>query len=263
MSISLRSHPILSNDAARGVYDASRVDEARVIRAAQITLRREIFRHIPQGPEREKRLNWLAGAVAAGGSKRGEAPERAVRGASAARSPRGQPDRNGNGYSKPTVVAFAATVMLALIAKPVAARETCPSAFDQMGAIMRAQADMFAALENEDQPAWQRSTVRDFLAYEGGRRYGRTEFFELIQHAHANGRHFSWSMTRPRLEMDCTLATLVYVNQGYVIRGSSWSAASWLETTTFRYAAGTWRAVFVESMRVNADNGSATASLGE
>ena len=153
--------------------------------------------------------------------------------------------------------------MLALIAKPVAARETCPSAFDQMGAIMRVQADMFAALENEDQPAWQRSTVRDFLAYQGGRRYGRTEFFELIQHAHANGRHFSWSMTRPRLEIDCTLATLVYVNQGYVIRGSSWSATSWLETATFRYAAGTWRAVFVESMRANADNWSATASLGE
>jgi hypothetical protein len=71
MSISLRSHPILSSDAARGTYDASRVDEARLIRAAQMTLRRAIVKYFPPGPEREKRLNWLAEAVAAAGSKRG------------------------------------------------------------------------------------------------------------------------------------------------------------------------------------------------
>ena len=65
MSISLRSHPILSGEAARGAYDASRTDEARVIRAAQITLRRAILKHFPPGPEREKRLHWLAEAVAA------------------------------------------------------------------------------------------------------------------------------------------------------------------------------------------------------
>ena len=72
MSISLRSHPILSGDT--GAYDTSRVDEARLIRAAQITLRREIFKHFPAGLEREKRLNWLAEAVAAAGSKRADAP---------------------------------------------------------------------------------------------------------------------------------------------------------------------------------------------
>jgi len=76
MSISLRSHPILSSDAALGAYDASRMDDARLIRAAQITLRREIFKHFPPGPEREKRLNWIAEAVAAAGSKRSE--ERAI-----------------------------------------------------------------------------------------------------------------------------------------------------------------------------------------
>ena len=45
MSISLRSHPILSSDAALGAYHTSRMEEARLIRAAQITLRREIFKH--------------------------------------------------------------------------------------------------------------------------------------------------------------------------------------------------------------------------
>ena len=74
MSISLRSHPILSNDAALGAYDTTHTDEARLIRASQIILRRETFKHFPPGPEREKRLNWLAEAVAAAGSKRSEPP---------------------------------------------------------------------------------------------------------------------------------------------------------------------------------------------
>jgi len=69
MSISLRSHPILSSDAALGAYDTSRMDEARLIRAAQTTLRREIFKHFAPGPQRQKRLNWLAEAVAAAGWK--------------------------------------------------------------------------------------------------------------------------------------------------------------------------------------------------
>ena len=74
MSISLRCHPILSGEAALGAYDISRMDEARRIRAAQTTLRREIFKHFPPGPEREKRLNWLAEAVAAADSKQSQAP---------------------------------------------------------------------------------------------------------------------------------------------------------------------------------------------
>ena len=74
MSISLRSHPILSSDAALGAYHTSRMDEARLIRASKITLRREIFKRFPPGPEREKRLNWLAEAVATAGSKQSEAP---------------------------------------------------------------------------------------------------------------------------------------------------------------------------------------------
>jgi len=48
MSISLRSHPILSSDAALGAYHTSRMDEARLIRASQITLRREILSTSPQ-----------------------------------------------------------------------------------------------------------------------------------------------------------------------------------------------------------------------
>ena len=74
MSISLRSHPIHGHDAGLGAYDSSRMDEARLIRASQITLRREILKRFAPGPEREKRLHWLAEAVAAAGAKQSEAP---------------------------------------------------------------------------------------------------------------------------------------------------------------------------------------------
>jgi hypothetical protein len=172
------------------------------------------------------------------------------------------PARRHARHANLSAVALVAGTMLASLARPVAAHEICPAAADQMGAILKVQGELFSALENEDQPAWQQSTVRDFMAFEGGRRYGRTAFFELIRQAHASGQHFSWSVTLPRLEVDCTVATLVYVNQGYVIRGGSRSAVSWLETATFRYDAGTWRAVFVESMRESTDSGAGALSAG-
>jgi len=140
----------------------------------------------------------------------------------------------------------AATVM---IATTVSAREHCPDPPTQTRAIVSVETDIFSALENEDEASWQRLTDRDFVAFEGGHRYGRTDFFELVRSAHAAGQHFEWSVTSPRIEVSCTLATLAYINQGSVTRGSARSAVSWLETATFRYAAGEWRAVFVESMR--------------
>jgi len=146
-------------------------------------------------------------------------------------------------------IAFAAAVTTVLVAAPVAANEGCPTSLNQMAAVVGVQADVFAALENEDQPAWQRLTTRDFVAFEGGRRYGRTSLFDAIKYAHGAGQHFSWSVTSPRLEAACTVATLIYVNRGSITQGSSRSAVWWLETVTFRYAEGRWRAVFMGSMR--------------
>jgi hypothetical protein len=39
--------------------------EARLIGAAQITLRRAILKNFPPGPEREQQLKWLAELVVA------------------------------------------------------------------------------------------------------------------------------------------------------------------------------------------------------
>jgi len=145
--------------------------------------------------------------------------------------------------------ALATAVTTAFIATPVAASGKCPTPLNQMAVVMKVQTDMFAALENEDRPGWERLTTRDFVAFEGGQRHSRTTVFEMIKYAHATGQHFSWSVTSPRLEAACTVATLIYVNRGSVTQGSSRSAVWWLETVTFRYAEGRWRAVFMESMR--------------
>jgi hypothetical protein len=146
-------------------------------------------------------------------------------------------------------VAFAVAVTTVLIAAPVASHEQCPNSLNQMAAVIGVQADVFAALENEDQPAWRRLATGDFVGFEGGHRYDRTALFDAIKNAHGAGQHFSWSVTSPRLEAACTVATLIYVNQGSITRDSSRSAVSWLETATFKYAEGHWRVVFMESMR--------------
>ena len=94
--------------------------------------------------------------------------------------------------------------------------------------------------------------TRDFVAFEGGHRYGRTALFDAIKYAHGAGQHFSWSVTSPRLEAACTVATLIYLNQGSITQGSSRLSVSWLEAATLRYADGQWRVVFMESMRESA-----------
>jgi len=83
--------------------------------------------------------------------------------------------------------ALATAVMTALVATPVAASGKCPAPLNQMAVVMKVQTDMFAALENEDRPGWERLTTRDFVAFAGGQRHSRTTVFEMIKHAHAIG----------------------------------------------------------------------------
>jgi hypothetical protein len=153
---------------------------------------------------------------------------------------------------KPLTIAFTATAVALAIAS--AGREKCPVQSNQMAAVADTQTKLFAALEGEDQKTWERLTDPDFVAFEGGQRYSRQAIFDLIKSAHAANRHFQWSVTEARIETDCTVATLIYTNRGAITEGTSRSPVSWLETVTFRYADGVWRAVFLESMRGTPSN---------
>jgi cell division septation protein DedD len=50
--------PYFSGDVGRILYDAARMDERAVLRAAQITVRRAILQRFPLGGERERWLAW-------------------------------------------------------------------------------------------------------------------------------------------------------------------------------------------------------------
>jgi len=122
------------------------------------------------------------------------------------------PAQHGEVHRSIPTIAFEAALPTVLFAAPVAANEAGATSLNQMAAVIGVQADVFEALEKEDQPAWQRLAIRDFVAFEGGDRYGWTALFDAIRYAHGAGQHFSWSVTSPRLEAACTVATLVYVN---------------------------------------------------
>jgi hypothetical protein len=150
------------------------------------------------------------------------------------------------------VLAVALVATMAVSTAPGLAREKCAPASDRQAQVAEAEKNLFTALEGEDLKTWERLTDPDFVAFEGGQRYNRAAFFALIQSAHAAGKHFQWNVADAQVEADCTVATLIYVNRGTVTDGTSKSPVSWLETATLRYVAGSWRVVFVESMREKA-----------
>src|SRR5215467_9982597 len=100
------------------------------------------------------------------------------------------PAQHGEVHRRIPTIAFEAALPTVLFAAPVAANEEGATSLNRMAAVIGVQADVFEALENEDQPAWQRLTIRDFVAFEGGDRYGRTALFEAIKYAHGAGQHF-------------------------------------------------------------------------
>jgi hypothetical protein len=142
-----------------------------------------------------------------------------------------------------------AAVLAVAAHQTVLAQPANRATLDQVTA---AAARMFDAAEREDAAAWNAATGADFLAYEGGQRYDRASFLAFIGAAHAKGIHFRWSVAKPRLETAGDVATLIYVNDGAIIRNGVSAPMRWLETTTFRRQDGSWKAVFTESMRMAA-----------
>jgi hypothetical protein len=62
-AVSARSQRKWPDDAGRELQDAGGMDERALVRAAEITLHRMILANFPPGPERDRRLEWLARAV--------------------------------------------------------------------------------------------------------------------------------------------------------------------------------------------------------
>ena len=136
-----------------------------------------------------------------------------------------------------------------LTANGARAATACPADWLSPDGAVRMQTRLFSALEHENRAAWDLLVAPDFLAFERGKPYGAGAFFDLIVSAHRAGARAHWSVTDPRVEADCNLAVMSYVNSGDVaLAGGAPKPMHWLETVAFRRDPKGWRAFLVTSV---------------
>jgi len=118
---------------------------------------------------------------------------------------------------------------------------------DVVAAIERA----FAAIGNNDKALLREVFCEDFHAFENGIAMTGPELFELMSRYHAQGRRYQWSVNSPQVELQDSLAVVVYVNRGFITEtpGSRPTPMSWLETVLLRRQKSGWRLAFLHSTR--------------
>jgi ketosteroid isomerase-like protein len=118
---------------------------------------------------------------------------------------------------------------------------------DVIAAIERA----FAAIGSDDRTLLKDVFCEDFHAFENGIAMTGPELFELMSRYHAQGRRYQWSVDSPQVELQGTLAVVVYVNRGFITEtaGSRPTPMSWLETVLLRRQESRWRLAFLHSTR--------------
>lgn len=66
---------------------------------------------------------------------------------------------------------------------------------------------------------------------------------------HAAGKVYVWSVNDPDVNVDCTSASVNYVNRGSMQDASGKAALTWLENAELRKENGSWRIHFMQSTR--------------
>lgn len=112
--------------------------------------------------------------------------------------------------------------------------------------------DMYAALMIDDLNAWHAVTTKDFYAYDVGRRFDGDALMNLIKERHAQGVVFEWTVNDPKVEVDCSVALVTYVNTGSVTQAGAKRPRTWLESATLRHDGERWRIRFFHSTSVPA-----------
>jgi len=109
---------------------------------------------------------------------------------------------------------------------------------------------MYAAAKTDDLDAFHAVTTPDFYAFDNGRRFDGDALMQLLKTAHAGGTRYEWSVTQPKVEADCRMALITYVNVGSVSVNGLPQAVTWLESAVLRYDGARWRIHFLSSARV-------------
>ncbi len=109
---------------------------------------------------------------------------------------------------------------------------------------------MYAAAAIDDLDGFHAVTTPDFYAFDGGRRFDGDALMQLMKTAHAGGTRFEWHVTQPKVEADCTMATITYVNVGSATVNGVPQPVTWLESAALRRDGDRWRIHFFSSTRV-------------
>jgi len=144
-----------------------------------------------------------------------------------------------------------AVIALAGVAVPAAqAGAVCPPPVSAEADVTATMTAMYAAAKADDLEGFHAVTTPDFYAFENGKRFDGDALMQLIKTAHAGGTRYEWSVTQPKVEADCGMALITYVNVGSITVNGVPQAMSWLESAELRFEGGRWRIHFFSSTRV-------------
>ena len=148
----------------------------------------------------------------------------------------------------PVKLTLALSVLTLALAGQVSAATCAPRASVEadVAATMTA---MYAAAKADDLNGFHAVTTPGFYAFEAGRRVEGDGMMQIVKAAHAAGTRFDWSVTEPKVEADCDLASITYVNIGAVTTNGATLPVTWLESAVLRYDGTRWRIDFFSSTR--------------
>jgi hypothetical protein len=139
-------------------------------------------------------------------------------------------------------------VLLSLIAAGVgpayATAQACGTPADR-AAVVQAVKTMFVAAANDNITLFHSVTSPDFYAFDNGKQYRGDELMGGIQKLHAQGHVFVWSVTQPRVYLDCHIAGMTEINVGSV----DGKPTRWLESGILKKSDSKWRVEFFNSAR--------------
>lgn len=149
------------------------------------------------------------------------------------------------------ILGLAALVLPACThAIPTSTPTSCPAPAQAVADVGQTMRDMYAALMTDDLYAFHAVTTKDFFAYDVGQRFDGDALIDLIKERHAQGVVFDWNVNDPKVEVDCNVALVTYVNTGSVTQAGAKRPRSWLESATLRHDGARWRIRFFHSTSV-------------
>ena len=111
---------------------------------------------------------------------------------------------------------------------------------------------MYAAAMKGDKPAMLAELEPDFYAFDGGRRFSRTEFAGIVDLIRSRGQTYMWTVDDPDVHIACDTAWVAYVNHGSVTEASGTTPRVWIESAVLDWRGGDWKLRFFHSTPVAA-----------